>query len=164
MLGLEPHDYSQVRVEWPVSGAPAWRITEDICFLRVVEVQDDFELIRELAYPQRDAITLNRVLTYTRVWEATFAMYGPNCFDRVRMIKDAVQLDFDHDTLAASNLYLVTDMPASVYMPEEYQGNWWRRTDVKLRFNEFVTSVSQIPAMAGVDIAIELVKETLVAQ
>ena len=50
ILGLNPVDpinASRVRVAWPTSGAPGWKITEDVAFLRVRSAGNEYSRQRD---------------------------------------------------------------------------------------------------------------------
>jgi len=40
----------QVRISWPTEGAPAWSITDDVLFIRVVPVDNMYNRQRERRY------------------------------------------------------------------------------------------------------------------
>jgi hypothetical protein len=89
--------------------------------------------------------------TWTRIWQATFSLYGPNGFDRARLLKSAMTLDFTHDTLLASNLIVVPEFTATTRAPELFEGQWWDRSDVRLKLYELVTETLVVPSMASVE-------------
>lgn len=147
MLGYNPADYgtdehpsatSPVRTAWPADGAPAWGITEDIAFLRVYEVDSAYNRQREVKYLPYDNDKQVQETTYTRVVQVDFVLYGPNAFDNAAALRDKVYYQDFHDILALQNLYLVTDIAAPRKAPENHNGQWWRRVDLSMQFNELV--------------------------
>lgn len=157
MLGIDPTvdplAYSKVRIDWPTQGQPAWGISDDICFLQVTEEDDKYNRIRDSKYLVTDSITFSKTGTYTRVWKVSWALYGPNGFDNARLLKSGLfSVDFVHDSLAASNLYLVSDIPATTRNPEKFQGQWWERCDLMVRLNEQITETLNIPAISTVEV------------
>ena len=159
MLGLDPANdptcYSKVRLEWPSGGQPGWKISEDICFLRVTEEEDAYSHIRDRKLVTIDGQTISSIDTYTRVWRVSWALYGPSSFDHARLMRSGLlTADFPHDTLAAQGLYLITDMAATTRAPELFQGQWWDRTDLSCKLNELVTETLTVPSIASADVLI----------
>ncbi|HJX53167.1 MAG TPA: hypothetical protein VJ801_10415 [Polyangia bacterium] len=150
--------YSAVRVSWQQEGQPAWAISEDVCILRANPEDTLFGRARDGFYSPKDAVSLHSEMGYTQVWSLGFVFYGPNCEDRARLIVSAFALDWVHDVLVASNLYVVPDWHRPVYTPELFSGQWWKRSDVELQFNELVIESLTVPSAAGVDV--RLLKDT----
>jgi hypothetical protein len=137
MLGLAENAYSSVRVAWQSTGQPAWKIDEDVCILRCVEEDSDYNRMRDREYTSGNPST--SVDLYTRVWRVFWVLYGPNSYDHARMIRSALYSDAVHQTLAGSQLYPVMDISAPLRVPELFEGQWWERVDFSALFNEFVT-------------------------
>ncbi len=120
ILGLNPANdplaYSKVRVGW--NAQPGFALTDDICSIRATEADDEYNRIRDRQVAPNNSTGVYLTDTFTRVWQAHLTLYGPNSFDHARLIKSALLLDWTHDTLAASNLYLVTYLPATRRVPE----------------------------------------------
>lgn len=156
MLGINPSSdplaYSKVRLEWPTGGQPAFAITDDVAFLRTTEEDDQYNRIRDRQVTPHDSASLTTTDTYTRVWRVDWTCYGPTSFDNARLLKSGMLLDFSHGALAASNLYLVTDIPATTRAPELFQGQWWDRSDVHLRLNELVTETTTVASIATAEV------------
>lgn len=145
MLGYEatgsPADYSEaaytdVRLSWPTEGAPSWEVDEDVVFLRVFEGDDFINRQRETKVTALTDTTLNEETTYTRVVELNLIFYGPNSFDRAQTIRDSFYYDEYHWQLAQSSIYMIPNIEAPRRVPEAFQGQWWERADLTLRFNE----------------------------
>lgn len=160
ILGVDPDvdqfAYARVRVEYRQEGAPEWLINEDVAFLSAFEVSDPYNLIRDRSNPPIDGDPDNytQTWTYTRVWEVSFTFYGPHGFDHCRLAKSCMFLDFASDTLALSQLFPQTDFETPRRLPELWANQWFKRTDWKMRMNEFVTETITQPTMASVEIGI----------
>jgi hypothetical protein len=128
-------DYSKVRIGWPTSGQPAWKIDEDIVFLRIAEVDHPINRLRDLIIEDRDDDYINQAWGYTRVIGVTWVVYGPASYDNANMVRDKIFFQTFHDLLAADYLYLVPDVPAPRRVPELFQGQWWERSDLHMQFN-----------------------------
>lgn len=144
--GAQNPNYYGARCEWQQRGQPFPAITEDVVFVRSVEVDDQYNRVRDVTYSQSTAgsppvITYSKTTQYTRVWEVFWCTYGPNSFDNARKLRTRLFDQDIHDQFAATLLYLVTDPAAPRRLPEEENGQWWERVDFSARFNEFVTEV-----------------------
>ena len=148
--------FSAVRIGWPVEGHPGWDIDEDVCVIRATlddepfaRVRDDF--LEEDASPSGDLV---KRMGFTQVWRMHFTLYGANCADHARLILSAVTLDWVHDVLAASSIYRIPAAARPVYLPENFQGQWWKRADLELQFNESVEESLTVSSATGVDVTV----------
>ena len=162
ILGLlhgSPIDYltpaKAVRVSWPTDGAPAWGITEDIVFLRTTEDDDPINRQRESKYSNKDGQSLNDEVSYTRVISLNLVFYGPNSFKNAQIVRDGVFQDNYRRLLAKDKIYLIPDIPSPQRAPELFQGKWWERTDLELRFNEKIIKVNEIGNIDSVEIIVQ---------
>lgn len=145
----------QIRIAWQQQGQPAYRITDDVCIVSAVPDNDPFSQVRDQLIAPNDDVSLAQQMAYTQVWKLHFTLYGPNSADRARLIVSAMALDWTHDLLAQSNLYAVTQWNRPRYLPELYQGQWWQRADVDLRFNELVNESIIVSSAAGVNVTLD---------
>ena len=152
---IPTNPYYFVRIEWPTEGAPAWKITEDIAFVRCVEVDNPYNRQRDYNLTERDADNVNEQRQYTRIMEASWVFYGPNSYDNSQIVKDALFYQINHDILTLSNLHLIPDFASARRVPELFEGNWWERVDISMRFNEFIQRESTIPYIENAEITIE---------
>lgn len=137
-------NYYGVRCGWQQQGQPFPGIAEDVVFVREIEVDDQYNRVRDVSYATSTAgsppiTTYTKLTQYTRVWEVFWSVYGPNSFDNARLIRTRLFDQDIHDQFAASLLYLITDPSAPRRVPEFEDNQWWERTDFSARFNEFVT-------------------------
>ena len=156
MLGIDastPQSNYGVRTAWQTQGAPAWTITDDIVFIECTEDDGEYNKIRDSLLTTNDNVSVTKNFEYTRIWRVMFVARGPNSFDNVRLIKSSLLLDFINDTLAASNLYLVTALGNGIRVPELVEGQWWERVDLAIQFYEQVNESIVIPSVASVEIS-----------
>lgn len=160
-LGIAPASptdesaYEQVRIDWPTNGQPDWKITDDVAFIRAVEVPDDYNFPHEVQATNTNTENYIESTIYARVWGVHFVFYGPNSFDRARQLKSCLYQTFAHDILAASNLYLIITLGTPRRFPELFTNDWWERVDFSVRMNEGVTDTLTKPSMASVEVIIE---------
>jgi hypothetical protein len=156
-----PNDpaYSAVRVSWQQQGQPAeLDISTDVTFLRCVEIDDQYNRVRDVQTTPNDSLTVNQVTSYIRVWQTSWVSYGPNAFDNTRKIKTGLFTQVVHDTFIAKGLALalVTSLEAPRRLPEPRDGGqWWERVDFDAKFNEQVTEVVVIGSVASTEIVLE---------
>lgn len=171
MLGLANNAYNLVRVGWQTTGQPFENVADDICYLRAVEDDDPYNRVRDVrifptnydeglynegGYDDPQAVGgFTQVTTYTRVWRVSWTLYGPNSFDRARMLRSALFGQSSHDLFAGSNLYFVTDVSAPRRVPEYFNGEWWERMDFEAQFNEAVSEVEAITTVGSVEVILE---------
>lgn len=143
-----------VRVSWPTGGAPAWKVHEEVVFLRVYEVDNQYNRQREVKITPIDDNNVNQETTYTRVIGVSWIFYGSSSFDRAAELKDKIFYQDFHDLLALSNVFLVPDVPAPARAPELYNGQWWQRTDLTMLFNEHVARNIAVPIIKSSQITV----------
>jgi hypothetical protein len=157
---VPPTSFQQVRTSWPTQGQPFSKISEDVIYCRAVQVDDDYDKVLDESASVLDDETLQITDTRTRVWQLFWVAYGPNSFDRIRQIRKGLMQDATRDTFAAINMYLIPDLPAPVRAPELFEGQWWERTDFSARFNELVTEYDSAQPVSGVEVIIEVGKNS----
>ena len=156
-----PSSAYAVRVSWPTTGAPAWKITEDVTFIRIIEADDKYNRQRENKFIGLDTDNGTNLTRYTRVMEVFWTLYGSTSFANAQAIRDRLFYQEYHDILAQSNLYLIPDIVSPVRMPELFQGQWWERVDMSMRFNELIQRGLTIPYIKSAEITIKNDVKTL---
>lgn len=146
----------KVRIAWQTEGAPSWSIEEDIVFLRITPVDDSMTRQQNIIIDpvEEDKAYAKKQTGYTRVHKINWTLYGPNSYDNADVIR---HLLFDYNYMQKfkdKNLFLITDVPMPVRLPEYYNGQWWERTDFSSTFNEAVIKENKIPYITGTDIRI----------
>ena len=147
ILGLNVN--SGVRIAWPPEGAPSWKRTESVAFIRVTLADDPICQQREKVYTN-NAVNLDQALNYTLTPQIQFTVYGPNSFDNAELLRHALFLPENYATLSANNLYLITNVPIPIRAPELFNGQWWDRSDLTVNFNQAVTRRSTVEVITSV--------------
>lgn len=150
----EKENQGKVRIAWPTNGAPGWKITDDIVFLRVTPIDDKMARGLNIIYNQNeeDKTYVDKKTGYTRVWKIDWTLYGFNSYDNADVIRNLI---FDTDYMVEfkkKNLFLVTDVPMPTRLPEFYNGQWWERTDFSATFNEAVIRIKKVPYILSTDV------------
>ena len=150
--------YFAVRIGWQPEGQPAWTIGQDLCSLEAYTENEPYSKVRDGFYTPNDDVSVAEQMGYSQVWKIRFVFRGPNAADHARLLVSAMSLDFVHDALADSNIFAVAEKNRPVYVPELFQGQWWKRADVELQFNELVSESLTVPSAAEADVT--LIKDT----
>ena len=156
LTGIDDPTYRQIRVSWPTQGQPAWNNSDDMLFIRCVEVDDGYNRQRvvKVSAIAHDRQNVLQTTIYTRVLGVTWIIYGPKSRKNVNAIRDHILDGIARGTLAAANLYPNPSMRAPSRVPELYNGLWYEREDFTLYFNEKVVINLTIPAITNVPITV----------
>jgi hypothetical protein len=155
---VSPSDplYTTVRLAWQTMGQPAFSLTTNVVFIwaKIVPRHAYGHIRDEQITVNNDAsVVLN--IGYTRVWEVRWMVYGPNCFDALRLVKDVlISCEWAKYIFEASNLYLDPENTDPRYVPEAVpiEGQWWQRADYIAHFNEKVSETLVTPSVASTEI------------
>ena len=167
MLGLDMTqqiNQGKVRLAWPTSGAPSWKIDEDIVFLRITPVDNKQARTLNIIYDTNstDNINLNKETGYTRVHKVDFTFYGPNAYDNADLIRyTLLEPNSYKDEFKNKNIFVIPDISMPTRLPELYNGQWWDRTDFSASFNEAVIRKSLVPFIQSAEIKLVTDKETI---
>jgi hypothetical protein len=157
MLGLDPtapDNQGKIRLAWPTTGAPAWKISDDIVFLRITPQDDKLTRQQDIIYNPNDDLNTTKETGYTRVHKVDWTLYGPNSYDNADLIRFNIFKEDYSNILKTNNLFLITDVPMPVRLPELYNGQWWERTDFNATFNEMVVRRETVPYINSTDFRI----------
>ena len=148
--------FKAVRVSWPTTGAPSWKITDDVCLIKVAEQDDNYNRLRESKYENITGDTENIASEtwYTRVIGLDLVLYGPNSWTNAMLVRDSIYKYESQTTLKDSNLHLIPDISSPVRFPELFSSQWWERVDLSMRFNELVIREDTIPTIKSVEVII----------
>lgn len=147
--------FEAVRVSWPTTGAPAWKITDNVVFIRTTEEDDPINIQREdRYYDVGSPVVLNHDTSYTRVIALGLISYGPSSWNNMRIIRDKMFNQEFRDVLALSNVFLIPDAYTPRRLPELFGGNWWERVDMDLAFNEKVIINREVPYIESAEIVV----------
>lgn len=141
LIGLDPTlpaNAKKVRIAWPTDGAPGWKITEDVAFIRIGDADAPINIPRDTTSTPTSDVATTLASTYTRVLTVHWSIYGPNSYDNAFLIRNNLYNQDIHDQLAQKNIYIVTEIDAPVRSPELFSSQWWEHTNMQATFNEFI--------------------------
>lgn len=146
----------KVRIAWPTDGAPSWKIDEDVVFLRITPQDDKMARQQNIIYnpDKEDKANLKKQIGYTRVHKVNWTLYGPNSYDDADLIRYLIFESKYMKEFANRNLFLITDVPMPVRLPELYNSQWWERSDFSATFNESVVRENKVPFLTSAEIKI----------
>ena len=166
ILGIDENDNRKIRFGWgtsPATGsAPNWSRDSNTVFIYDLPVDDPVNRKRETDYINEGNDKLTYTDTHIDVHEFMFACYGPDSFNWARAIRNGIHEHEVSMELRKNDLFLVPDIQAPQVVPELYSGEWWDRTDVRIRFNERVKIVKEnsVNPVESVDISAESADKT----
>ena len=154
ILGLDV-DTESVRISWPTEGMPAWGILEDVVFLQCFEVDDPYNRPRENtdSYEQSPSEFL-RETSYTSVMQVNLILYGPTSGENAKSIKNKIFYPEYQLVLSKEKIYLIHDVSVPRRVPDYWEGSWWKRYDMSMKFNMLVVKSSNVPAIDSIEVAI----------
>lgn len=164
MLRFDPAEYSNpenppafmpVRISWPTEGAPAWKIDQDVAFLRVGEQDDEINIIRDTVLMAKDEDSANQATGQTRVIRVHWLLYGPNSWNNACLIRRRLYDEPYREPLTANQVFLIPRIKTPQRLPELFGGRWWERADVAASFNTLVRYDSTVPYFKSAEITVQ---------
>lgn len=145
----QPVNGSTVRVSYPTNGAPGFAITDTVLFLYLHEADDSYGNDRSPVYHTENG-TVYRDHVGTRVWDILLTCYGTDGHEWLDQVRAGVLWEKTRRTLESKNVCLVPTNPAIVRSPELFNGQWWERSDMTLRYNELYVDTENVGAIEHV--------------
>ena len=124
-----------IRFKYPQDGMPDWKITDDIIFVNLDELNDDYAKQIDSIFKSEGG-SIKKYMARTRVWRVLYSIYGPNSYELANKLKDSFFTQKVHDKLSSRAVFLIPNLPTCVQVNELFAGRWWDRWDLNLNFNE----------------------------
>lgn len=156
MLGINPPDFSKVRVDWQTQGQPSQNVNTDICYVACTPWDTEYSRVRDYSFTEVTGppAVLTQQWQYTKGWRAAWCLYGPNSEDNARAIRTAMFMDYFNEQLSLSNLYPISDPPEVVRAPEQFNAQWWERADFYINMYEAVTETINPGTATSVEVIV----------
>lgn len=144
-----------VRHSWPTQGAPAFGVSDNVTFLKVYDVPGVLTVERDEKYSQVGSpSTPNMATRYTRNLMVNWIFYGAQSWNNAISVRNKIFYQEHHDTLARKNIYMVPDFEPPKRMPELWQGLWYERADLTIKFNEAIVVNETVPYLESAEIIV----------
>ena len=148
-----PVKTNDVRIAWEEGGQPAANITDNVVYVECFEVDTPYNRLREeIDTWEISPDEFTKETNYTRQMQVNLILYSSDSFDNAQTIRDNIFYPDHQLTLQQNHIYLVHDIPSPKRVPEYFQGLWWKRVDMSLRFNELVIKSISVPAIISANI------------
>lgn len=158
VLGINPPDYSQVRIDWNPQGQPFQNQPQNVpsaltnvTYVAATMWNTGYSQVRDRVYVS-NAPQVEEQWTYTKGWRVAWVFYGPGADDKARAVWSATFMEYFSEQVNASNLYVVNDPDAPVYAPEEINGQWFPRADFAVHLYEQVNETTSDGAATSVEV------------
>lgn len=141
-----------VRRSWPIDGAPDWLITDNVVFMQVTEDSEDImqPLDERWQAAGRDFV---RESATTRTIQLHLNAYGSACYES--LLKLRLELLRGRPKLKKQKIYIIPGKDSIQYAPELFQGRWWKRADLKLKFNVLMSFTDTVGTIEEVDVTVK---------
>jgi len=162
LLGLNPPDLSQVLVDWQTQGQPfAQTPLTNRCYLACVVTDEPYHRVRDRQYGQVGN-QVQEIWTYTRPWKISWVFYGDNAkvpslvgsssLDRATTLWTGTFMDYFSDQLELEGLAAVNEPATPIRIPEQFNAQWWDRSDFSIELYELVTDTILDGAATSVEV------------
>ena len=140
-----------VRISWPKSGAPDWKIMDDVIFMQLAETDDEISI--PLDYDlENDGDNLLLKQGTSRVFNLRLNAYGPKSYENLLRIRIAMVRG--RKNLRKQKIFPVPERTPVIKAPELFQGRWWNRADMTLKFNVLMIFKEQIGTIETVNVVV----------
>ena len=143
----------QIRLSWPKNGAPDWKITDNVIFIQVTEEsgEDITQPIDSAWADKQDDLVLRDAMT--RVVKLALTAYGDRAYSLLAAIR--YRLTKGSNRLRKKKLFLIPAPSSIQSVPELFQGRWWPRSDLFLRFNSLIVFETDIKTIKEINIDVK---------
>lgn len=145
---------AQIRIAYAPDGQPAWKRTGDTIALSVNYSDNPYDKQRDTLYDTSGAEFAEEQVTYTRVVQVMWTIYGPNGFDIADKLRCRLLSPPANALMGDAQVYPLTEIAAPVRIPYNFEGQWWERTDLRAQFNVFTRREREIPYIESANIEI----------
>ena len=134
LLGV-PINSMMVRTTYNTDGQLAFTINDDVVIMSLEEADDMYGNYRQ--YVERPVGDINyRDHVGTRVWDVRLTAYGPNSHTNLDLIRSGVLTHTSMRILSPKDVFVVPTIPRIQRSPEQFNGQWYERSDMTIRYNE----------------------------
>lgn len=175
------YDEKKVRHAYQPQGQPGNEISQDIVYLDVMEVDNQWNRQRndvqknsatyesgfitledgsflvtengeKIVADPYIAATSDIETSYTRVIQTRWTVYGTTCYDMASVIAWKILNPDIREALREHDVKPVCDIPAPILGREMVNGQWWQRTDLTVLFYAGTVRTNDVPTLIATDI------------
>ena len=137
-LGYDPdasETQGKVRISWPLTetGNPDWGREENIVFLRLSPISDDYSSLWDLGHT--GGTEYKESVSNHEAYEAFWLCYGPDVLETAQKLRYGIGRENIREYLNSQSMAIKPVITNPVYTPEQDRtGEWWERYDVRAQF------------------------------
>ena len=143
-----------VRIGWQPESQPGFNLEQNVISIMLTIEPDPWNIQRDVIYEYVNDLVISEEVTYYRVLNVRFEIYGPNAFDISDQLRSGILSNSSLMALMALNVAPLTDIPAPIRIPYLFNGRWWDRADLTAIFNNRVTRTTEVDPLSGATIQI----------
>jgi hypothetical protein len=144
----------RVRLAYQGDGQPAQDISQNIAYIYIASVDNPYDKDRHYVEDTSDPDMADIAVIYTRVIEVMWTLYGPSAFDVADDIRHGILMEPIRQVLGREKVYPLPKPPAPSRIPYAFAGQWWQRSDLRVRFNLGTRRATSVPYIESADISI----------
>lgn len=144
-------DGKNVRIAFQGRNQPAHTIEQDIIYVSLKQISDDWGKYQEKIY---DPDYEQEQTFYTRVMECTWFCYGPNSFEFADAIRIGIYYPDIRAPLNRENVKPLVQPPNPDRVPYVFDTQWWERSDLKINFNVGTLRTNTTPWISSAEVDI----------
>ncbi len=148
-----PDKTNDIRISWQTEGMPAFKISDNVIFIAALPLDHQINRQHDSLF-SNSSPDLVETKTMTRLMSMSLIAYGSDAMENLKTLQLAMFDDTYRDELREYGIYYVPDGEEPKRAPEEFQGQWWERSDMTMRFNEMLTQVKSVNAVESSEVSI----------
>lgn len=154
ITGMDPTK-GEIRLAYSEQGQPSWRHKDNVIAYYLTPSRDVYnEDITEGYLYNEEEDKFDKTEVFTQVMDCKISCYGPLSRNLSTLIRVGIQSDENRLNLSKYNIYPVPKTPPAMFVPYEYNKQWWLRSDLTITFNIFTKITSQVDRLVGAGITI----------
>lgn len=130
-----------VRIAYQGNQQPAWNREDDVIFIYIQPVEDDYAknidtvAINPTPISGEPGFLMDVNHAFTRVLAVDFQVYGPNSYDTCVLLKYKIGTPAIRNVLAVQQAYPLPHIPQPKRVPYLFNRQWFDRSDLQVKMN-----------------------------
>lgn len=144
LLGVGPADETSVRIPYGASSktgsAAAHSPEKSVCYVHVEPTDDGYGTKHHIRYQNgaTESDGMTEVDEYTEEYAVIFSCYGPDSYDRARLIRDGLFTQEAKRILSEMRVYVKTNLSPLAQTHDLMNTQWVKRCDLTATFYAYV--------------------------